>query len=253
MRLWELFSTDTEFLGEEGRIVAGVNTTKDVQPGETQRQAAKFGNILDANGLPPLITGGRDTKSEEFSGASEFYGKDGTNLHESVLDEIHNIEPFNAGTDDANRSRLKIFTQNGLPKQVGKIKDWTIHCDDWPDTVAEMPRFIFANQQGEPMGSARLGMVELGSDRFKVGHIWINPMFQKRGYGYDFYCWLLDQGVTLDADHDQTQGSQAMWKKLAQNYDVRITKDDWQSGRTQDISAVYSDDGRSLGLRARKA
>lgn len=33
-----------EILHEEGVIVPGVNTTVDVQPGETERQAAKFGN-----------------------------------------------------------------------------------------------------------------------------------------------------------------------------------------------------------------
>ena len=31
-----------EILGEDGKIVKGVNTTVDVQPGETERQAAKF-------------------------------------------------------------------------------------------------------------------------------------------------------------------------------------------------------------------
>ena len=38
-----------------GKIVKGVNTTVDVQPGETQRQAAKFGNKVDSEGRPPEI------------------------------------------------------------------------------------------------------------------------------------------------------------------------------------------------------
>lgn len=38
-----------------GKIVKGVNTTVDVQPGETQRQAAKFGNQVDSEGRPPEI------------------------------------------------------------------------------------------------------------------------------------------------------------------------------------------------------
>lgn len=56
-----------EFISEEGgrywnlveagvgKIVKGVNTTVDVQPGETQRQAAKFGNKVDSQGRPPEI------------------------------------------------------------------------------------------------------------------------------------------------------------------------------------------------------
>jgi hypothetical protein len=39
---------------EDGKIVPGVNTTVDVKPGETERQAAKFGNKLTKSG-PPLI------------------------------------------------------------------------------------------------------------------------------------------------------------------------------------------------------
>lgn len=42
-------------LKEDGLVVQGVNTTVDVAPGEISRQAAKFGNQTDANGLPPLV------------------------------------------------------------------------------------------------------------------------------------------------------------------------------------------------------
>jgi len=40
---------------EDGLIVPGVNTTVDVKQGETQRQAAKFGNKLDKDGNPPSM------------------------------------------------------------------------------------------------------------------------------------------------------------------------------------------------------
>ena len=38
-----------------GKIVKGVNTTVDVKPGETKRQAAKFGNKIDSQGRPPEL------------------------------------------------------------------------------------------------------------------------------------------------------------------------------------------------------
>lgn len=50
MRLYELFN-----LNEEGLVVQGVNTSQDVKPGETKRQAAKFGSEVDENGIPPTI------------------------------------------------------------------------------------------------------------------------------------------------------------------------------------------------------
>ena len=41
--------------GGVGKIVPGVNTTPDVKPGETARQAAKFGNKVDGTGRPPEL------------------------------------------------------------------------------------------------------------------------------------------------------------------------------------------------------
>jgi len=39
-------------------IITAQNTTADVKPGETQRQAKKFGNIVDKDGRPPLLQKG---------------------------------------------------------------------------------------------------------------------------------------------------------------------------------------------------
>jgi hypothetical protein len=67
MKILELFTNEKIQLSEDtgplgflretggvGRIVKGVNTTADVQPGETQRQAAKFKNTTDKEGRPPI-------------------------------------------------------------------------------------------------------------------------------------------------------------------------------------------------------
>lgn len=40
-----------------GRVVKGVNTTADVGPDEIRKQAAKFGNRISKDGVPPKITG----------------------------------------------------------------------------------------------------------------------------------------------------------------------------------------------------
>lgn len=69
-------------LKEEGKIIPNVNTTVDVQPGETQRQAEKFGNKLDAKSRPPLLRGSYGDDSARFSAnqGDPFYGSDGTRL-----------------------------------------------------------------------------------------------------------------------------------------------------------------------------
>ena len=49
---------------EDGRVVKGVNTTVDVDTDEIAVQSAKFGNSVDADGVPPTITeddGGEDS------------------------------------------------------------------------------------------------------------------------------------------------------------------------------------------------
>ena len=40
-----------------GRIVPGINTTKDVGINEISKQAKKFGNTVDNDGRPPVIAG----------------------------------------------------------------------------------------------------------------------------------------------------------------------------------------------------
>ena len=50
-----------EIIQEDGKIVQGVNTTVDVKPGETERQAAKFGNKITKKG-PPILGGSSSHK-----------------------------------------------------------------------------------------------------------------------------------------------------------------------------------------------
>ena len=70
-----------ELITEEGKIIPGVNSTCDVQPGETARQGAKFGFDLSPEGLPPVWTGlysftnAKDTTNK----GDPFYDADGTN------------------------------------------------------------------------------------------------------------------------------------------------------------------------------
>jgi hypothetical protein len=257
MKIWQLYSS-LDVLFEEGKIVPNVNTTVDVQPGETQRQAAKMGFVLDANGCPPTFQKGArhfTNAKDTVNGGDDWMGPDGTKLKESIneqdIEEVQTIEPFDPKHDGDNDSRLMQWTRDGIPAQVGKIKDWTIHCEDWPNSSTDRPRFYFVNN-GRPVGSARLTTIDAQTNHYKIGHIWISPLFQSRGYGFAFYAWLLDQGVILDADSVQTPGSQAMWAKLAKTYKVRMTKDDWASGPLTDVSAAYSAGADSIGLRASK-
>lgn len=56
MKLFDLFGDDLLTLGEDGRIVRGVNTTVDVDTDEIRKQSAKFGFDVTPGGVPPLMS-----------------------------------------------------------------------------------------------------------------------------------------------------------------------------------------------------
>lgn len=45
-----------DIINEDGRIVKGVNTTVDVGVNQTSIEAKKFGNIVDKDGHPPVLS-----------------------------------------------------------------------------------------------------------------------------------------------------------------------------------------------------
>jgi len=57
-----------EILAEDGKIVPGVNTTVDVKPGETERQAKKF---FGGNGKPKPLSGSDAHKLQNMGLANE--------------------------------------------------------------------------------------------------------------------------------------------------------------------------------------
>ena len=55
----------SEILNEQGRIVAGVNTTPDVNVNEIITQSKKLGFVVNKDGYPPLLmnTNDKDTRN----------------------------------------------------------------------------------------------------------------------------------------------------------------------------------------------
>lgn len=72
LRVSENGDDRSEHLEEDGRIVNGVNTTQDVGMDQTAIEAAKFGNVVDRGGVPPLIREDEDIhEDEDEDGKSE--------------------------------------------------------------------------------------------------------------------------------------------------------------------------------------
>lgn len=61
MRISEILET-----AGVGRVIPGVNMPKGMHPDEVRRQAAKFGNLVTKDGVPPVArTDGKDAVREE--------------------------------------------------------------------------------------------------------------------------------------------------------------------------------------------
>jgi hypothetical protein len=102
MRLRELF--------EDGRIVKGVNTTADVSPNEIKIQAAKFGNTVDKDGKPPLLS-----KKVKGSSTNVLFN---LGLTESRIQQLEASYEGNIGIME-----LMKFFQTAPSDLVDKVKD----------------------------------------------------------------------------------------------------------------------------------
>lgn len=80
---------------EDGRIIKGVNTTVDVGTNEIKKQAAKFGNKVDRDGRPPLLSKkvkGPKTNVLFNLGLAENQNKTYTDLEMAIMEGGHSLE-----------------------------------------------------------------------------------------------------------------------------------------------------------------
>jgi hypothetical protein len=195
-------------LWEDGRIVKGVNTTADVKPGETKRQAAKFGNKVDSKGEPPLL----NAKARKNS-----------NLH--VLNNLGLTEAIST----VNRGKEDKFGIGIEKLQVGGMK------------IAKMPGgFDLFYTTSIPGWAAAQGVL-IAKDKKVAGVITTSEYntrfenkvlgistsvaadeFQGKGIVYKAYVALIKAGYSLISDDLQTQGGKIIWKKLAKTPGVFV-------------------------------
>jgi len=120
MRYWEIIS-------EEGLVVPGVNTTQDVKAGEITRQAAKMGFNVDANGIPPLITGGA-AKPKRKRVRESVGDEDIIDWHLSGP-ELAIIDMIEVPAEQRGQGLARIAYEQweaALPKEVKLVRLWAI-------------------------------------------------------------------------------------------------------------------------------
>jgi putative chitinase len=87
----------SDLLKEDGRIVKGVNTTVDVGPNEIKIQAAKFGNSVSKDGVPPTLSKkvkGKSTNVLFNLGMTESEAPRYTAMEWAIIEGGHTLEPL---------------------------------------------------------------------------------------------------------------------------------------------------------------
>lgn len=125
-----------EIINENGGLVVkGVNTTPDVQPGEIARQAAKFGNKVSSDGLPPTWTGSKSSTRAKntINKGKPFYGKNGLPLKENYETEEDDPdwEGLDRGYDSPEYEKWVRASQGYWITSEGEILPCSYDHDDY--------------------------------------------------------------------------------------------------------------------------
>jgi len=233
-RVGPFFTIPGANISEDGRVVKGVNTTADVQPGETQRQAAKFGNKIGKDGQPPLLNakarknstphvldnlGLAEAKLNElFDGPYEWHWKD----------QNDSVWRATATTDDGGRIGMEFgnvgngryyvdFIRNGSQNVTGEgdaFKVFATVLDALKELIsAKNPKSIFFSAEKNPNRGqkmmSRINLYKRLVNRFASQHGFDVDI---RDTQYDTKYILTKKGLTeskltLNPNYNQERGN----------------------------------------------
>ena len=143
----ELISQDNQLikgpLWEDGRIVKGVNTTPDVGVNQTKIEAAKFGNTVTKDGVPPTLSNqvkGKSTNVAFNLGLTESLPSfaSAKALQQQYEKDIQ--DKFRAGKDGVD-----VYIEDGLEVNPDVIRKWGIN----DPTVIKMLMDYYKRQGGK--------------------------------------------------------------------------------------------------------
>lgn len=181
MRYWEIIS-------EEGKIVKGVNTTPDVQPGEMARQGAKLGFTLTPDGLPPVWTGlASFTNAKDTPNSGDpFYDADGTNPKKSAPI----VEAASGDTYPIKGGSVRVITRElrgGRYSFRAMIGDEQVAIGEFQTHDAMM------------------------NDKGSVEEITVSPRYRRKGIASAIYQHFEKMGFNVVPSDDVRPDGQAFW------------------------------------------
>jgi hypothetical protein len=178
---------------------------------------------------------------------------------ESTLNEISLVGNF-ADQDSEHMIRELMNSAGNDFVYVDQIGSYELYVErsQWPLKKYLFDRqhvvFYLSDHWGNPVGVILLAHWD--NRTYRISNIQLRAHVRRQGIGFGFYRYILDHGFNLVSDHDQTQGSQAIWSKLARFYPVyAVEYHDHIPTYTvvTDTDMAYSGRGRHLIARGRNA
>jgi hypothetical protein len=97
-------------ISEDGRIVKGVNTTVDVDTNQIPKEAGKFGNKVDKDGVPPTLS-----KKVKGKSTNVLFN---LGLSEGKYADIHDVKDYNPDNLEIWVKGVGVYTLNGLKNRL---------------------------------------------------------------------------------------------------------------------------------------
>lgn len=180
-----------EILVEDGVIVPGVNTTVDVKPGETERQARKF---FGGNGKPKPLGVKGATPNQAFN----------LGLTEEINPEILEPNFYKEKIVNTKLGQIKLVAQHYSSKMIPQIKIEAF-IDNEPIGYV---RFVVMNNDA-PTGF--LKKFKKANPYLLAGNLRVDDEYQRKGVATAMYKFAISLGNDIKPSTVQTDKGKAFW------------------------------------------
>ena len=166
-----------------------------------------------------------------------------TSYINEALNEVEIMSGFGPKSEGWLRDQMLFLCRmNPNPVPISDVGDMMVLGTDWPLVGQDDVAFIFHDGAASPIGYAKLVNVDVRgfNNAYSVNIIYIAPSHRKASNALAFYELLLNNGVTLRSDTDQTPAGKSIWNKLSKHYPMYIYNPaKREATRTREISLAY--------------
>ena len=106
--------------------------------------------------------------------------------------------------------------RRGVAAAIGVVGGLDLWATSWPPAPERGPPYFWLVGEDGPVGFARLSRGP--GDTFTARPVFLRPEARGRGLGEALYRFLIDGGVAMRPDTEQSAHAQRLWEKLTAAY-----------------------------------